>query len=470
MTTSQRRIGRALFALTAALAFRGPGVAAASDDPIPMERFARGRELRIVEEAGLQTVLLDADVYAGSVEPGLADLRIYNADGEPVPHATRTLEPPEETERDRVPLPLFRLFPSEKTADGVATGEGFHIDADVSGEGARIRIQAPAPSDAATTADASGILLDTDDVMEPVRGLDFTLAEDEDDLVVHLRVEASDDLSHWERLVDRGALARIQQNGFRIERTQIRIPPTRRRFLRLTWPEATRSPRIESVSARLAPIRPGPPLQELRVTGEAVQDDVRSAVYDLGGWMPVHELQLLLTQPNSLFEADLFLGDGENGPWRRHFHGLVYSLEPEPTLRNPPIEVGGRRVRWVKLSVASKGGGLSAGIPPLRVSWRPEQLIFVPRGSPPYTLVYGLVDAPRSAFSAAELMRVARIHEQTLPLESASLGRVRTIAGDAAFEPRPEPVPARTVALWAVLIAAVALVVGLSVRLLRQMG
>ena len=466
--------GPTLLALVALLSLlSADGRAEEFTEAASIDEFARGRELRIETEAGLQTVLLDADVYLGSVEVPLNDLRVFNAANEVLPHAIRTLGPAKQAPRPTLPLPLFRLYPDEAPETGAPAttiGAGsYRIDADVTGQGANIRIRSNAPGSSPAPVAPIGFLLDTDAIQEPIEALELVLDPDEDDLVVQLRVEGSDDLTHFETLVSKAALARIEQDGFRIERDSIDLPPTRYRFLRLTWPASNRSPRLDAVRARVAPERSGPTLRRVRSRGKRPPDQLHTLIYDLGGWFPVDHVELILPKPNTLISAQLYTGPSPEGPWRRRFDGLVYSLERGETMNSPPIDLGGGRVRFVKLSADPTGGGLATSVPTLQASWHPEQLVFVPRGNPPYTLVYGLKEAPRSAFETADLLRITKTHERTLALETARLGPVREIAGDAAFEARAKPIPSRTLALWAVLVGAVALVLGLAVRLLRQL-
>jgi len=71
--------------------------------------FAQGRVLEPGSSRALQSATLDLEVYRASVEPGLADLRVFNAAGETVPHAIRAAPPAAARAAGRVRLPLFPL-------------------------------------------------------------------------------------------------------------------------------------------------------------------------------------------------------------------------------------------------------------------------------------------------------------------------------------------------------------------------
>jgi len=120
--------------------------------------------------------------------------------------------------------------------------------------------------------------------------------------------------------------------------------------------------------------------------------------------------------------------------------------------------------------IAAKGGGHAAGPPEIELAWRPEQLLFVARGEPPFMLVYGKRGAANTAFSADRLVSIAGEPGRALDEASASLGPPGWLAGESAFDEPKAPLAWRQIVLWAVLILAVGVVLALSVRLLREVG
>ena len=104
MSTSTLRILLAAMAV----AVSGP-LSASAEERLARGDFAYGREVELRTSGPLQTLLLDLPIYRGTVEPRLADLRVFNAAGEAVPHAIRSLAQPESRLDDFAELPLFRL-------------------------------------------------------------------------------------------------------------------------------------------------------------------------------------------------------------------------------------------------------------------------------------------------------------------------------------------------------------------------
>jgi hypothetical protein len=445
--------------------------------------FAYGHSVELPGSRALQTVLLPIDVYRGSVEPRLADLRVFNAHGEAVPHALRGLDAPEPQQEITPPLPLFRLPEGGPQANWRAgdeeifwLGKGrYRVDAKISEKEATLHLESgrpgtpPSTESAEAEAEPKGYLIDTSSLDRAVAGLELELADGPKHFVVPVRVKGTDDLVHFEQVVGRAAIARLDQAGHRLEVSRIAFAPAHHRYLEITWPIDPLPVELLSVRALLAP--ESPPLQRrhARVTGRSIEGEPRSFLFDLGGEVPVDRIQVDLPQSNTVVEAQLYSGHTPEGPWARHFDGLLYELEYQSPLRNPAIASPVTRHRYCKLAVSSKGGGVGTHAPVLDAAWRPEQLVFVTRGQAPFTLVYGRAGAPESAFDFEALLAITRTREDELLRDNAILGQQRSFADPSVLEPRAQELAARTIMLWGVLIASVALVVGMSVRLARNM-
>jgi hypothetical protein len=178
-------------------------------------------------------------------------------------------------------------------------------------------------------------------------------------------------------------------------------------------------------------------------------------------------LRLRLEDDNALVEAQLESAPELEGPWRRRFSGVLYSIDQGGRLENPAIDWSARGDRYLRLTVSSRGGGRLESPPTLIVSWRPEQLLFLHRGDGPSLLAVGREETLDGSFADAELARLARRSGGSVPEATARLGPETILAGDAALVVQT-PIPWRSYALWALLLASVAVVLTMSLRLLRS--
>jgi len=437
--------------------------------------FAYGRQIEVDRASPLQTVLLDLHVYRGCAHPHLADLRVFNAAGEAVPHAIRRLAVPKAVRGERVPAPLFRLAdPATGTPSEIGSDERtYRIEAEVSEDGAVLSVTSEPRADAAAAATElpAAYLIDTSQIEREIAGLEFDLADAAAEFIVPVRVEASDDLVRFRPIATDSALARLDQSGHRIEISEVEIRAGRYRYLRLSWPE-TKLP-VEIVAARVgfAASHEEPARHDARVAGVRVAGESDAFVFDLGGEIPVDRVQIDLPDSNMLVEAWLHSATGGEGPWTNQYSGLLFALDKQEPLRNPAIHWPANRHRYVKLVTSSKGGGLGTGTPLLEAAWFPEQLLFITRGEPPYRLAYGRAGVAGSRFDAAELLRTtAAAAPEDVPRATATLGAPYDAAPRSVLVPSGKPASMRTVALWAVLLLSAFVALALSVRLARQMN
>jgi uncharacterized protein DUF3999 len=460
----------ALFALSSGAAFAADGALAPGD-------FAYGRAVETQRGDALQTLLLDLPIYRGSVGPELVDLRVFNGAGEVVPHAIRALVDPSEQEGALVSVPLFRVPEDSALArNPIGSVRERDVDIEVAADGAIVRVAADRPGADTAARLPSAYLIDVSQLEEQKRavaGLTLTLAPEPAEFAMALRVEASDDLVHFDPIAARAALARLDQAGHRLEQSEIGFSGVMRRYLLLSGTQPL-PVEITAVSARLAPVVEPPPRQRERIQGTRAPGEEVEFVFDLGGAVPVDRVQVDLPSANTVIEAQLFSAPEASGPWLHHFSGVLYQLDqPDGALRNAEITVPAIRRRYFKLAVAEKGGGLGGGAPALEVAWMPEQLLFVARGAGPFALGYGRARVDGSRFDAAELIRSALPPDadprRDLPRETAKLGPERAVGDPSVLEPRAELPSRRTLALWAVLVGSVAIVLALSVRLIRRM-
>jgi hypothetical protein len=469
------RVGGVLAALLALV----PGSAFAAGEAFAPADFFRGRAIETQTSDALQTLLLDLGVYRGAVSPDLADLRVFNGAGEVVPHALRALADSREEESVQVEVPLFRVPEGSALARAGSSAMGMRttvrerdIAIEIAADGAIVRVDSGAAAGEQAPSRPSAYLIDLSQLAKnrtAVVGLDLALAPEPAEFALVLRVEASEDLVHFDPLSIRGALARLDQAGHRIERNQIDLPRVTSRYLLLSAAQPI-PVAVVSVRARLAPVIEPPPRNRERIAGASVEGERAEFLFDLGGPIPVDRVQVELPLPNTVIEAELYSAAQAEGPWLHHFSGLLYQLERgEGTLRNAEITVPPIRRRYFKLAVAEKGGGLGGGTPWLEAAWVPEQLLFVARGAGPFALGYGRAQVDPARFDAAELIRSALPPGAEVPRETARLGSAETTGDSSVLEPRREPTPRRTIALWAVLVVSVAIVLALSVRLIRRM-
>jgi hypothetical protein len=448
----------------------GSQAQAGEDEPLfgPND-FAFGRSLIAERPGSLQSVLLDFDVYRRSVEPGLADLRVFDGDGQPLPYAIRRRLPGTKATSRFVRVPIFRLDakPDRSISIGATTNASdYRIDAELTDSGAVVSIHRgdERGTDAGPPA---GWLLDASGLDGAVVKLDFTFAEGGGDFVSRLRLESSGDLARWRPVDTQLALARLEQNGHRIERTSFDIPKTKARYLRVTPIAAAPPVELNEVRAELARKKPSRRRFSQRLDGRVDPDDPSVVLFDLGASPPIETVQVRLDQMNSIVEGRLESATQPEGPWRVRQRGVFYRFNRGGELRNPKASWNASRDRYLRFVTSSRGGGLQGETPTLEVVWQPEQLLYLERDAGGSMLAIGRAGTPDGSFDASDLLRMGKSAADDHTQVSVRLGPEMTLAGRSVLELETPP-PWRTYGLWALLLAIVGTVLALSFRLMRS--
>ncbi|HZH43237.1 MAG TPA: DUF3999 domain-containing protein [Lysobacter sp.] len=425
----------------------------------PRDDYARQWPLTLARDgAGAYRVTLDETVYRQLQSPALRDLVVLDRDGAAVPAAVFAPEQPLARSTRRLPLPWF---PLPTPAPG-APGWELVGEADPDGRLRRVEVRTRDP---AVEPPRTALLIDLSRVREPVNALVLDW-EPVEALDVGLRVEASDDLDHWQPIAARGRLVDLQREERRLLHRRIDLfglmPHYQRaRYLRLTPDRADALFRITAVEAELASTAAAPPLQWLELA-PAADAEAGTYEYTLAGPFPVRAADLALPGAHALrWRLESRASPRED--WRvRIADGVAYRVDANARSQARALGTTVRDRHW-RLRV---DGATPATPPRLRLGYRPEVAVFVAQGAPPYALAAGSARAAREDAPIAELVATVRArHGRDWQPAPAYLGTPRVLAGEAALAPARDWT---TWLLWGVLVLGTLVVAGFALSLLQR--
>ncbi|MFX3657770.1 MAG: DUF3999 domain-containing protein [bacterium] len=425
---------------------------------MPADDFARG--IRIdVDEAPLQRVALPADVYQWTSRADLGDLRVLDATGALVPYTLRPTQAGAAAE-DWQPLRWFAL--PAAAGDGGRSSVSIQLGSD----GTVVAVQGgpTAPHQ------PGAYLLDASAMDGAIDALRLEMADHAGDLVARVRVEGSDDLNQWRVLVTSATVARLGDAGS-VRADRVPLPPASSRYLRLTRLDAAAPLPLAAVAARRH--QPGLPQRAwLTLDADPATAPGDTVVFDTGGHFPLDRLRVIRDGGTWRGEVRIASRPGLEGAWRDHGRHLAYQIGlPEggdPAERGPgadAIALGPLTDRYWQLTWLSLEGASGASTR-LEIGWLPHELWFLRQGADDHLLVYGQAGLAPATWPMAALSLSASDAAAALP-PPRPLSPPRTLGGAARLEAPPAPLDWRTLILWTVLIAGVALVAGLAWRLLR---
>lgn len=405
---------------------------------------------------------LPGDVYKGIVRADLGDLRVFNADGAPVPHAFLPQPAVTHEARGSASLPLFPLHVEAARAD--ATDVAITVRKDAQGTTVDVATRDGLPIAAQRLA---GYLVDATDVKEPITALTLPFAT-ATNVTTRIRVDASDDLVTWRSVASGAPLLDLEFAGRRLTRNRVEVAPVAAKYLRLTWAAGQPAPELANVTVEYGERVSESPRQWLTVRGAALADKRGEFEFDLGGLFPADRVTLELPELNTVAPATLLSRDGPSDPWMPVASGVFYRLrQAGGETENPPFAVAAPARRYWLVRIDEKSGGTGAKPPRLSVGWRPHAVVFAARGSGPFELAYG---SRRTTPSALPIDALVPGYDRTTPRKGFIAARVGAPVVAPANAALREPMDIKRWTLWAALILASVVLGWMALRLSRRMG
>jgi len=428
--------------------------AAAAADLLPRD-FAYGMDIDAPGQAAVYRVAIPAEVYRKSVQPQLRDLQVFNGSGYPVPFAIEQPRPAPAVRAAAHLLPMFPLrddSPSSLNAVRIA----------IASPASAISVQTPG-SEAAATVILSYVL-DGRAMDAPVAAIQLHWPEDAADYAGRMRVESAETLGSWRTIVAAAPLANLHADGAALIEDRVELPPTRAPYWRLSWVGKPPPFRLLSAAVEAAAGADTSERDNLIAAGHANKDRPGEFEFDLHATPPVDRLDLLLPEPNTVLDAELFARFDPREPWHEVGKGGFYWLQSgEAQLHNGPMPIEATPDRFWLVRVPQAPALLGNGAPRLEVLWRAPELILLARGAAPFTLAYG------SGSSVGDRAPLTSLPGAVAPVR-ATLKAPRILGGESRLNPAAMTYPWKTTLLWTTLVVAFVALAWMALRLIKELG
>ena len=431
----------------------------------PLE-FARSAELALEGKGAIYSLNLPLEMYRGLERRDMGDLRVQNAAAESVPHALVRPPSSERKPAASIALPYFPVLgaPGKPVEDMVLRVER-------SPNGAVKAVVSTGERGAAAARRTVAYVVDASAAQSPLRELRFDWEPESDSTSLDLRIEASDDLRSW-RGIGSGVLIRLKHGDAVLERRAIELSPAKAAYFRISW-RGQDSWKLTGINAVPVDGFAESPRAWLRVQATAGPKP-GEYVFELPTSLPVDRLRFELPQENTVASSVLVAQPKPGAPERVVTSGVLYRMEHRgQKLANPDLEITPTTEPRLLLRVDSRGGGLGSGMPVLQAGYVPHRLVFVARGEPPFRAQFGNKEAAPTALAVQTIVPGYSPDKEITAL-AAKLGEVRTReivkpTGIDAARGYAEKVDEKKLWLWVALLAAVFVIVGMALKLTRQL-
>lgn len=398
---------------------------------------------------------LPASAYGRSLQPALQDLLLVDAAGERVPFAV--LAPRESelmrTEQQRAAV-LYPL-PARPAGDG-----RWASPIEIAVQGEQISVKRLGRG-AAGAARSGGWLIDTGPRPrgEPAPQSLRMLWSGPSEFSAAYRLDTSDDLRTW-RAGGAGQLLAFSAQAGALTQPTVLLPEGAGRFVRLVWADAAAAPAISGtlvVADTQRSVAVDAPTELVFAAAPPAAADAAAPpalVYDLGGTLPLVQVDLRLPPGTRVAPVRLQGRARASEPWRELAATVFYRLERDGGISvSPPLALR-THARWLRVLPDARAGTLDAVQTKLVVQAQLASLVFVAQGQPPYALLAGAEGATPAALPVHTL--VPALDEERARFGHATLGAWNEVTAAArAAELQQRRAALRPWLLWAVLLAGV---------------
>lgn len=423
--------------------------------PLSMRDFASGVQLEPTSKGAIYAVPIPREVYAGVERQDLADLALFDREGNLV---AMTIVPPEKksSDEDAGSLPLFPL-PRALSRDG-----SLRVSVRTDASGTVIGVDEKKRSVAG--GGALAYLVDTGPLRDKLVGLRIVADGSGKGFMAQIRVEASNDLDQWWPVVDQATVGHLLSGKDRLESEPIRFPSMQGRYLRLTLVGEGELPPIQQVRGIVRTVAMSGEREWQSISLQQESEGVY--LFSLPGPMPVDRLRIKPASGNGILRVNASSRTEARAPWLHKLDGSVYRLQQGvAVLERSELELYPCTDRFWRLQVQD---GTGRGTPQVEVGWNPHRLLFVAQGEGPYTLAFGSGRKEGQAGWSSDLARLATELEKRGELGTVRATSVTPLGGEGARRHRLSAADSRRWLVTAALLAGVLLLALMARSLYRQ--
>lgn len=474
---------------------------------------------KLAQQAGISTsgdgpyyrLNLPITIYQGAAHVDLRDVRIRNASGGPVPYAWLSNEKVEA----QILSSATAFYPLVQRRNDAGPAGSDQPDVSLEftqkPDGTLTLKTQRKPATKVEVDNTIDWIVDASQVKGYLLQARFVIADTAEGLFP-LRIEGSDDLHHWHLINGEGQIAALRRPDGKVEKLTVDLHGSRAKFLRLHWQDATYAPKLKSVT--LDSVLQNEVITPLQWTAPiaAATCSANSCDYSLPANTPLDSLRINLAETNTLAQITVLAQSPalvtRDYPRRHHpLYLLRHKRQsttpaPAPTIESVLTQAVVYRLKQPNGEVHSDDMALDGGVymrlriqtqgpikllgqtaPTIEIATTPRSLLFLGRGSPPFSLHWGVDDQQESALPLTTLVPGYQSNKPPLA-DTATVNIVAAASGPtlapalaqtppvtkATTTPREAPTPGDKKWLWASLAAGLLILAGMAWSLFKGMS
>jgi hypothetical protein len=433
-----------------------------SADAPELSDYAWGFPIEVSETASFYSVELPLEVNQSVTDPALRDAGVYNSQGNPVSRIFEQAGKDQESIERSIPLPALPLYRAESRADDD------RLTLEREGDSTRFKVDLEALLTPEADERLVAYIVDTRQSDDIVSAIDLVWGQIQPGFMGRIIVEGGNDLQNW-RQVGSNVVAYLREDSASIEQRRIVLRRGDFDFLRIRWEGLPDDWYLSQVMGVHVEGSADTSRKFITLESDSVDAEDGGRVFSLGGAPVVDRLRVVLPEPNTVISARVMYWSERRDRWLEAGHGSYHHIiRNDNAVMSEPIRIS--RVRSSQFKVIVTRGPANAMVQ-LEVGWRPDRLLFLAQGDPPFVLAAGNADDELHQFPQQRIygaQSLAELAERNGGVVEASLGQRYIIGGPERLVATTQ-INWQTVLLWLGLILGVVFVGFMAMKTIREL-
>lgn len=435
-----------------------------SADVPQLKDYAWGFPIETGGPASFYTVELPLEVNQSVTDPALRDLGVYNSDGRPVSRMFERLRDDDERVERRRPLPALPLFelPDNRT-------DRKQLSIEREGDSTQFRFDLEDLLAAEANERLVAYIVDTRQSGDELSAIDLAWKQMDPGFMGRVMVDGGNDLQNW-RSIGSNVVAFLREEEASIEQRRIVLRTGKYEYLRIRWEGLPDNWRLSQVTGVYIEGVPDASRKVIALESTGTDPDDGGRLFSLGGAPAVEHLRVVLPVPNTVISASVFYWSEVYKHWIAAGHGSYHHIiRGGNAVMSEALKTGQTRTSRFKVVVTRGPADVQLR---LEVGWRPDKLLFLAQGQPPFTLAAGNADDARHEFPQHRIYgseSLSGLAQRDGNVVAATLGPRYALGGPERLVVTRE-INWRTLALWFGLVLGVVFVGFLAVKTIRDLS
>ena len=421
-----------------------------------LDDFAYAIPIHVEKNKDLYAFSMPTVVYQQVTQANLADIRIFNADGDAVPFQIKQQELQQDLLKQKADFfPVYADVSSNSDLSLALTQHTGDSHIDIKS------------SDSIGEKAVQGYLVPIGKFQGKIfQEIELQWSKRTDTWVADAEVKQSDDLKHWQNISSQcTALANVNYKGSVRLRNKIPLEKINKKFLLIKWcGEPPKGIDVKNIYVNVT--KEHQDVLQWIILSPLASVERNTLKYNSKGYFPTVALNLKFAEKNNSLTVQFYSKDRLQSKWGYIKSGFFYDIEVQgKTIDGEPLRISRHVTPLWRMEIAKKST-VKPPYPELKIGWLPAKVTFLAKGKPPFVLAFGSGSEAVKVEETGLEDIVNKFNSENKPIAIPQLGEMYTIAGKKALATK---IDWRNCLLWFFLVIGVLFICFMSYKVIVEL-